>query len=483
MELILIPVIAGLLAAWSGKYAKWVSLAGSVASLALLVFLFKGFKPDAGFQFTFNKAWFFPGMHFHTGIDGISMVLLLLTNILCPVILLSAFGKEKNAAVLFALITGMQGALNGVFLSLDGLMFYIFWELALIPIYFITVLWGEGNNIFRTTLRFFIYTFIGSLAMLASLIYLAGKSPDGWNFGYDALVSAKLSLKEALWVGSGILLAFAVKIPLMPFHSWQPDTYTEAPASGSMLLSGIMLKMGLYGLIRWFFPLVPEALHIFNPFILYAGVVGVLYGALIAIRQNDMKRIIAFSSLSHVGLIAAGMATLSSTGLKGSMVQLFSHGVNVIGLFIAVDIIQKRFSTRDLQSLGGIAKLTPAFSVLFLVLVLASTAVPFSNGFPGELLLLKAVFTKNITLGILSGLTIILCAVYMLRMYQFSMFGQAGSGVNTFENLKWYEFSSLAILAVLVLFFGLHPQTLIDISGPSIEKTIELLSNTMGVVK
>jgi NADH-quinone oxidoreductase subunit M len=345
------------------------------------------------------------------------------------------------------------------------------------------VLWGEGNNIFRTTLRFFIYTFIGSLAMLASLIYLAGKSPDGWNFGYDALVSAKLSLKEALWVGSGILLAFAVKIPLMPFHSWQPDTYTEAPASGSMLLSGIMLKMGLYGLIRWFFPLVPEALHIFNPFILYAGVVGVLYGALIAIRQNDMKRIIAFSSLSHVGLIAAGMATLSSTGLKGSMVQLFSHGVNVIGLFIAVDIIQKRFSTRDLQSLGGIAKLTPAFSVLFLVLVLASTAVPFSNGFPGELLLLKAVFTKNITLGILSGLTIILCAVYMLRMYQFSMFGQAGSGVNTFENLKWYEFSSLAILAVLVLFFGLHPQTLIDISGPSIEKTIELLSNTMGVVK
>jgi len=483
LELILIPIIAGLLAAWSGKFSKWIALLGSLASLAILVALFQGFKPEGGFQFVFNKTWFFKGMNFFTGIDGITMVLLLLTNVLSPVILLSSFGKEKNAAVLFALIVGMQGALNGVFLSLNGLAFYIFWELALIPIYFITAFWGEGNNIFRTTLRFFIYTFIGSLAMLASLIYLSSKTPEGMNFDFQALVSVKLSLKEALWVGSGLLLAFAVKIPLMPFHSWQPDTYTEAPAAGSMLLSGIMLKMGLYGLIRWFFPLVPEALHIFNPIILYSGVAGVIYGALIAIRQNDLKRIIAFSSLSHVGLIAAGMATLSVTGLKGSMVQLFSHGVNVIGLFIAVDIIQSRYGNREIGKLGGIARFAPAFSVSFLVLVLASTAVPFTNGFPGELLLLKALFNGNVTLGVVAGLTIIFCAVYMLRMYQFSMFGAAGEQITSFEKLKWYEFSALAILVVLVLFFGLHPQSIIDISGPSIEKTIELLSNTMGEVK
>ncbi len=483
MELILIPLLAGLLAAWSGKYAKWIALAGSISSLAFLIFLFRGFNPDGGFQFAFNKPWFFTGMHFHTAIDGIGMVLLLLTNVLSPVIVLASFGKEKNGALLVALIVGMQAALNGVFMSMDGLMFYIFWELALIPIYFITALWGEGNNIFRTTLRFFIYTFIGSLAMLASLIYLASKSPNGMNFDYQSLISVKLSLKEALWVGSGLLLAFAVKIPLMPFHSWQPDTYTEAPAAGSMLLSGIMLKMGLYGLIRWFFPLVPEALHIFNPIILYSGVAGVLYGAFIAIRQNDMKRVVAFSSLSHVGLIAAGLATMSATGLKGSMVQLFSHGVNVIGLFIAVDIIQSRFANRQLDKLGGIAKFAPVFSVFFLILVLASTAVPFSNGFPGELLLLKAIFTKNIMLGVLSGLTIILCAVYMLRLYQFSMFGQTGENISSFEKLKWHEIGALGILVALVLFFGLHPQTLIDICGPSVEKTIELLSNTMGEVK
>lgn len=481
MELIIIPIIAALVAAWSGKSSRWVALAGSVAALVVLLLKLKSFDPAGGFQFVFDQPWFSQSIRFRTGIDGISMVLLLLTNVLAPVILLSTFGSNKSSATLFALVAGMQGALNGVFLATDGLMFYIFWELALIPVYFICALWGEGN-IFRTTLRFFIYTFIGSLAMLASLIYLFSKTPDPSSFSYEALVAVQLSMKEALWVGAGLLLAFAVKIPLMPFHSWQPDTYTEAPATGSMLLSGIMLKMGLYGLLRWFLPLVPEALQYFTPVMMIAGVAGVLYGALIAIRQRDMKRIIAFSSLSHVGLIAAGIVTLSETGMQGGMVQMFSHGVNVVGLFLAVDIIQRRTDTRVLDNLGGLAKVSRFFAAFFLIMVLASTAVPFSNGFPGELLLLKSLFAKGAVWGIFAGLTIILCAVYMLRMYQFSMFGQESGAVALFRDISWHEAAAMIILAALAILFGLFPQYLLDISGPSIKKTLDLIAQTTGVI-
>lgn len=481
MELILIPIIAGLAAAWSGKLSRWIALAGSLAAFAVVLIKTQTFNPSGGLQFVFDKAWFSQGMHFHTAIDGISLVLLLLTNILVPIIVLSSFGSKDSSATLFALVVGMQGALNGVFLSMDGLMFYIFWELALIPVYFICALYGEGER-FKTTIRFFIFTFVGSLAMLASLIYLYLKTPDPSSFSYNALISVKLSIKEAIWVGAGLLLAFAVKIPILPLHGWQPDTYTNAPVTGSMLLSAIMLKMGLYGLIRWFFPLVPEAVSFYQPIILTAGIIGVLYGAFIAIRQNDMKRIIAYSSLSHVGLIAAGFAVASVTGLQGGILQMFSHGVNVAGLFLAVAIIERRAVTRQLNHLGGIAAHNKLFAALFLIMVLASTAVPFTNGFPGELLLLKSVFEYKTVWGVLSGLTIILCAVYMLRMYQFSMFGHEQGGKYLFRNLDWHESLSLIILAGLAIFFGLFPQIILDISGPSIKSLMELIADTKEVM-
>ncbi len=481
MELILIPIIAGLLAAFGGKQARWLALLGSLATLAIVVIRLNGFNPDGSFNYVFDKAWFSSSIHFKIGIDGITMVMLLLTNILSPLVLLVAANNKSNLdkATLFALIVGMQGALNGVFLAMDGLMFYIFWELALIPVYFIAAMWGEGDR-FRTTLKFFIYTFIGSLAMLASLIFLYSKTPDLGSFDYQALLDVQLSRAEAIWVGAGILLAFAVKIPLLPLHSWQPDTYTEAPTSGTMLLSGIMLKMGLYGLIRWFFPLVPEAMDLFAPIIIIVGVLGVLYGALIAIRQNDMKRLIAFSSLSHVGLIAAGIATLTVDGISGAVLQMFNHGVNVVGLFFAIEVIQSRAGTRDLGQLGGIAKQAPVFAVAFLLLVFGTTAVPFTNGFPGELLLLKSVFSKSIIWGILAGITIILCAVYMLRMYQFSMLGKPKSGIYLFPDLNWNEKIIFAVLVILVIAIGVFPQWMIELCGPSVKKTLSLFVNATG---
>ncbi len=479
MELILIPIVTAVLSAWAGKWSRLIALAGSLITGFVLLYFFLNFNPEAGVQWQWNRVWFSSAIHFHTGIDGISMILLLLTNILAPLILLSAFNKKEDIPLLFALIIGMQGALNGVFVARDGLMFYIFWELALIPIYFIAGLWGDGER-FKTTLRFFIYTFIGSLAMLASLIYLFSKTPDASSFSYESLVAVQLSAKEAFWVGLGLLLAFAVKIPLMPLHGWQPSTYTEAPASGTMLLSGIMLKMGLYGLLRWFMPMVPEALPIFVPFIVAAGITGVIYGALIAIRQNDMKRIVAYSSLSHVGLIAAGIAVAGETGIQGGILQMFSHGVNAVGLFLAVDIIERRNQTRLLDNLGGMAGQSRAFAVLFLIIVLGATAVPFTNGFPGELLLLKSVFGYHPIWGVLAGITIILCAVYMLRMYQFSMFGEAKG--TSFPSLQWHEWIALSGIVILVLLFGLFPQKLMDISAPAVKNLLLLIQNTKEVI-
>ena len=479
MELILTPIIAALIAAWAGKWSRWIALFGSMITGFILLYFFQNFNPAGGVQWQWDKAWFSSAIHFHTGIDGISMILLLLTNILVPVILLSAFNKKDDIPLLFALIVGMQGALNGVFVARDGLMFYIFWELALIPIYFIAGLWGEGNR-FKTTLRFFIYTFIGSLAMLASLIYLFSKTPGNASFSYEALVAVKLETVEALWVGLGLLLAFAVKIPLMPLHGWQPSTYTEAPAAGTMLLSGIMLKMGLYGLLRWFMPLVPEALSTLVPVIVALGVIGIVYAALIAIRQNDMKRIVAYSSLSHVGLIAAGIVVAGETGIQGGLLQMFSHGVNAVGLFLAIDIIERRNQTRMLDTLGGMAGQSRAFAVIFLVIVLGATAVPFTNGFPGELLLLKSVFGYHPFWGIAAGITVILCAVYMLRMYQFSMFGEPKG--TSFPALQWHEWAALSVIVLMILFFGLFPQKMLDISAPAVKNLLLLIQNTGEVV-
>jgi len=475
MELILIPIITALISAWAGRWSRWAALLGSLITGLFVLYFFQNFNPAGGLQWQWDKAWFSSAIHFHTGIDGISMIMLILTNVLTPVILLSAFNKKEDTPLLFALIVGMQGALNGVFVARDGLMFYIFWELALIPVYFIAGLWGEGNR-FKTTLRFFIYTFIGSLAMLASLIYLFSKTPDASSFSYEALVAVKLSANEALWVGLGLLLAFAVKIPLMPLHGWQPSTYTEAPAAGTMLLSGIMLKMGLYGLLRWFMPMVPEALPTFVPVIVAAGITGVIFAALIAIRQNDMKRIVAYSSLSHVGLIAAGIAVAGETGIQGGLLQMFSHGVNAVGLFLAIDIIERRNNTRLLDSLGGMAGQSRAFAVFFLVIVLGATAVPFTNGFPGELLLLKSVFGFHPFWGILAGITVILCAVYMLRMYQFSMFGEPKG--TSFPALQWHEWTALSVILIMILFFGLFPQKMLDISAPEVKNLLLLIKNT-----
>ena len=389
MEVIIIPIIASLVVIAMGKrIPMWLSALFSLLPILLVGKYFQQMGVEGGWKTIFDQPWISDNIRFTVGFDGLTGILLILTNALVPVIILGGIRNDENRVKITALTLFMQGALNGVFMAQDGLMFYIFWELALIPIYFIT-LTMSGVDAFKITLRFFLYTFIGSLAMLASLIYLFLHTAN-YSFAFESLRAVELSHTESLFVGGGILLAFLVKIPVLPFHSWQADTYTNTPAAGTMLLSGIMLKMGLYGLLRWFLPLAPESIEFYQPWVIGLSVAGVLYGALIAIRQKDMKRLVAFSSLSHVALIAAGIFTLTDAGLEGSVLQMFVHGINAVGLFLVIEIIERSTGTRILGELGGLAKNNRLFMVFFMLIALGTVAVPFTNGFPGELLLLKS---------------------------------------------------------------------------------------------
>ena len=481
MELLIIaPIVLALVSALGSKWNKWITWIFSMAGLVVLLGNWGSLAPlvkGAEFATLVDYPWLGETVHFQLGIDGISFFLLLLTNMLIPVIVLS-INSDKRLA-LIPLILFMQAGLNGVFMAQDGLLFYLFWELAMIPIYFITLMYSE-RDAFATTIRFFVYTFIGSLAMLASLIFLGSKSLNG-SFAYTDLYNVQLSFAESIWVGAGFLLAFAVKIPLFPFHVWQPNTYTYAPAQGSMLLSGIMLKMGLYGVLRWYFPMATESIDFYQPIIMTLAVIGVIYGAIIAMRQDDMKRMIAYSSISHVGLIAAGLFALNSSGFQGGLLQMFVHGINVVGLFVAVNIIERNFGTRNLNELGGIAKNNKLFTVLFFLVIIGTVAAPLTNGFPGEFLLLKSIFDYQATYAVFAGLTIIFCAVYMLRMFQFSMLGECNTETEN-KTIPIAQLIPLFVVAFFVISIGFFPQWYLDLFQNSSAGLLNMISNVKGVL-
>ena len=367
----------------------------------------------------------------------------------------------------------MLMALNGVFMADDGLLFYVFYELALLPIYFICAIWG-GEDRIRITLKFFIYTFAGSLCMLLSLLYLYLHTDveGAHSFLWKDLVAVELAPNAAAWVLMGFFLAFAVKMPLFPFHTWQPDTYVSAPTGGAMLLSGIMLKMGLYGSLRWMIPMAPEALHTWTPVFLALAVTGIVYASIIAVKQRDLKRLIAYSSIAHVGLIAAGILAWNKAGLQGGLLQMLNHGINVVGLFFVVDVIERRLGTRSMGDLGGIAKSAPGFATLFMIILLGAVAVPLTNGFPGEFLLLNSVWNYANWLGAAAGLTIILGAVYMLRAYGLTMFGETNAQTAAFPALQTREWVVLGLISALVLLLGFFPQVILQLTDSGVSRIL-----------
>ena len=469
--LLFVPLVASLACLLLDKAkVKVFALGTSLVNLGILVYSLTLFKSDMSYQFLVDYWWVKDlGISFKLGLDGISILLVALTNFLMPLIILSSFRTEyKNATAFYSLMLFMQFALIGVFAALDGFLFYIFWELALIPIYFICLFWG-GEERVRITLKFFIYTLTGSLLMLVGLIYVYLQTPGTHSFDINVLYSTALSANDQSWLFWCFFLAFAIKIPIFPLHSWQADTYTDSPTQGTMLLSGIMLKMGLYGLIRWMIPFLPEGLAQWGNTAMILSIIGVVYASVMALVQKDFKRLIAYSSVAHVGLIAAGIFSLTIQGMQGAMAQMLSHGVNVVGVFFIADIIFRRMKTRNLDELGGLANNTRVFTILYLIILLGSVALPLTNGFVGEFLLLNGVYQYNAWMAAIAGLTVILGAVYMLRSYQKIMLGEPHARSIEFTGLHQTEKIVLVVVALAIIAGGIYPKPILQVAGPALE--------------
>ncbi len=484
LTLLLLPLAgSALVFAWKNPASKYLALGIAFAEMFLTFFMLSSldFKPtvDGVLQYEINYPWSnFIKSNLHFGIDGMSMLMLLLTNILSVLIILSSFNEKPSYRnTFYGLILLMQFGLIGVFTALDGLLFYIFWEVTLIPIWLIAGIWGQENKKIQFTTRFFVYTFVGSLFMLIGLIYVYTHSA---SFALTDLYNADLNASEQTVIFWFIFFAFAVKLPIFPFHSWQPDTYTYSPTQGSMLLSGIMLKMAVYGLLRYLLPITPDPiLGISGQIVMVLAICGIVHGALIAIIQNDSKRLIAYSSLSHVGLMVAGImasailtmkGSLMIEGGEGALVQAFAHGINVVGLFYCADILYKRFKTRDIRQMGGLAKVAPKFAVLFMVILLGSVALPLTNGFVGEFILIKSIFDYNVLAAVVAGLTMIFSAVYLFRFYGKAMFGKGDERVlASLGDLTDVEFSVMASLVVFVILLGIFPQPIIEMVQSSLK--------------
>ncbi|MCX2582419.1 complex I subunit 4 family protein [Pedobacter sp. MR22-3] len=481
--LIFLPLAGAIITALAGKSAKIVSTVISVASLGLALFIACNFIPDASTQFEANLPWIADlGIRFHAGIDGISMLVVLLTNLLIPIIILSSYKYDyKNPAAFYALILFMQAGLLLVFTAMDAFLFYIGWEAALIPIYFICAFWG-GKDRIRINMKFFVYTIAGSLFMLMGIIYLYLQNP-AHNFDIQAFYALNLDSAQQGWIFWAFFIAFAIKMPIFPFHTWQPDTYTAAPTQGTMLLSGIMLKMGIYGVIRWLLPIVPTGVQDWSCLAMVLSIIGIVYASLIAFTQKDAKRLVAYSSIAHVGLISAGIFALNQQGMQGAMVQMLSHGINVVGLFFVLDIIFSRLKTNKIEELGGIAKLAPQLAITFLIIVLGTVALPGTNGFIGEFLLLMGVYNYGIWAAAIAGLTIIFGAVYMLRMYQNIMLGKTNELTITFTDIKGTEKLVLYIICALIIILGVYPKPLLHLTEASVQHLLEQVHQKLTSVK
>ena len=473
--LIIFPLICALILFLlnNEKWIKIIAVAGSVTQFLISaygLFLFTT-KCNCQLLLYLGSAENL-GISLRFGLDGISLLLVLLTTFLIPLIILSTIQhRYRNPSALYGLIMLMEMAFIGVFSAYDGMLFYIFWELALIPAYFICAIWG-GNDRIRITLKFFIYTFTGSLFMLVGLIYLFFRTPLPHSFDLHSLTSAILSSKEQAWIFLAFFLAFAIKIPIFPLHTWQPDTYTVAPSGGTMILAGIMLKMGIYGLLRFLLPICPIVMQNWGFIIIILAVVGIIYASIIAIRQKDLKRLVAYSSIAHVGLISAGVFTMTEIGLNGVVIQMISHGINIVGLFMIIDRIEIRLKTTEISRLGGIALKAPFLAVFFMIFLLGSIALPMTNGFIGEFLILLGIFEYNHWIAAVAGITIILSAVYMLRMYQQTMFGEPVELTSNMKDLTWLEALPMIPLVIMVFWIGIFPGFYLHLAEPAIKEML-----------
>ncbi|MBC7426183.1 MAG: NADH-quinone oxidoreductase subunit M [Bacteroidia bacterium] len=474
--LIIFPFIAAFILIGFGKEnAKPIALGAAIIEFALALVALYMLQTGQGECLNLQQNWIESmGISFNIKVDGISMLMVLLSTLLVPLILYSSFeSTHHNQHILFALMLMMQGAMIGTFTAADGFLFYIFWELSLIPIYFICLSWG-GNNRQKITFKFFIYTLAGSLFMLLALIYLYQHTTNH-SFDIQSLYAAgrSLGVEEQGLVLGAFFLAFAVKMPVFPFHTWQPATYNVAPVPGVMMLSGIMLKMATYGLIRWVVPMVPEGLAEYGYIVIALSVISIIYASCIAIVQKDFRYVIAYASIAHVGLMSAGILSASEIAIQGSLVEMLSHGINTVGLFFIYDIIFRRTGTTEMKLLGGIRSVAPGFAFMFFIIVLSVVALPSTFGFIGELLMLMGLFQENPIWASVAGISIILGIVYMFNGFQKMMLGESNSLTYNFAPLSVREKTTLILIIILIIGLGVQPQLILNITGDSVKTLLQ----------
>jgi len=478
--ILVIPIIFSIsvLLIRKSEWIKKIALTGSILELGLTLFALMQFRTGTTPELFDLKINWLPkmGIFFHLQADGLSMAMLLLTNLLIPIIIFSGFDKKQEREhILYALILFMQSALLGVFLSVNAFLFYIFWELALIPIYFIVLLWG-GENRQRITLKFFIFTLAGSLFMLFSFLYLYFYTPTH-SFELTDFIAMHLCKCVQQWLFWMMFVGFAVKIPIFPLHTWQPSTYTTASTQGTMLLSGIMLKMGLFGMLRWLLPVMPEGTLMWGKVVSIMAIIGIIYASVLAFRQKNIKTMLAYSSLAHVGLITAAVFAVNLQSLQGVAIQMLVHGINIVGLFFIADILFERLKTYDIYQMGGIKIKERSFAVLTLIIFLGSIALPLTNGFVGEFLMFAGIFKFNIWFGAIAGLSIIFGAVYMLYLYQKIMLGETNKLTSSFAKLTINERVILTFIAVLVIVMGVFPQPFLNLTEAGVQTLLSYFVN------
>lgn len=459
--LLALPGLVGLLLLFvkSAKAARGVSLVTSLAVLAVAGLMWCGFTPQSGFQGVVDYPWIDPfGIRFYLGVDGVSLPLIMLAALAGPMAVVASWKQEKPSyfGALLLLLAGMLGSL----VALDLFTFYVFWEVMLVPAFFLVGLWGGAKRI-GATLRFVIYTMAGSLAMFVAILVVAiqhQQETGVWSFAIHDLLGQSFGV-GAPWLFGAFLIAFAIKAPLFPFHSWLPDAYTQAPTPITFLFSAVMAKLGVYGILRFVLPLFPNEAVRFAPVLMTLAVVGALYGALLALVQTDMKRLLAYSSMSHLGIILVGVFALQSQAAVGSIFQMVSHGVAVGALFLMVGYLAERAGTTEIEKFGGLAKGLPVMATLFMVAMLASVALPGTNSFVGEFLILLGTFTKDHAIGALAALGVIFGAAYMLWLYQRVFFGEKGPD---YQDINWREAAPVLPLLLIALVLGVYPRPLLD---------------------
>jgi NADH-quinone oxidoreductase subunit M len=458
---------------------RQLALLTSLVTFAATLYLWWRFDPtSAAFQFEEKYAWIPEfGIQYYLGVDGISLLLIVLTGFLTPIALLSSWESVERGVKSFSFfILALESAMLGVFVSVDLFLFYIFWDAMLIPMYFLIGIWGYERRIYAAV-KFILYTMAGSVLMLIAIIALAvahNSATGSPSFNLLDLYGLNLSETFQWYAFLAFALAFAIKVPLFPFHTWLPDAHVEAPTAGSIILAGVLLKMGTYGLLRFAFPLFPQAALYFAPYIATLAVIGIIYGALVAMVQPDMKKLVAYSSVSHLGVVVLGLCAFNVQGVQGSVMQMLNHGISTGGLFMIVGMLSDRRHTRLISEYGGLKAVTPNLVAAFLIITLASIALPFTNGFVGEFLIFVGAFRWSPTLTALAATGVILSAVYMLWMFQRVNYGPVHNEHNrTLPDLTPREWSMTVPIVALAIFMGVYPNLFLKPMEPSVTRVIE----------